>query len=1815
MKTSMFGGWVRAVLAAGLVAFGFGSASADEAPLNVYRVTTAGAGTKDGSSWENAAALAEIWPTLADGDELWLKAETYALTAALATDKQVTIRGGFAGGETSAEARTGTALTVFDGAKTYPNVAEGNSALLEFSATSGKITLDRLELKQSYTRGVQSTGGASVRLDDCVINDNGWRETTSKARSLPGRGAYLVGANGATAKFVRCLFKRNNNHSNGQNDYFNQDGCGAYVTTFGSLTMESTTFYQNGIALERTGKNPGREDTWGAALCVNATPVTATDCDFRANSNQNHGNGGSYGSGAGGMVFLNGNCGASTFTSCRFVGNFSRDFDPGSPTAGKFSGTLVLNLASTCSCLLDRCTVAYNFSRVGDAAAGVTVRGGAFTARNSIFWGNFATYRGSVGAANNVYVAAGSAVIDNCLVDGTGAGYFEPASNASLKPKFSGTTVTDDPLMVSSRADFLAMLAGTKPTDDAFQPTMDDTNARANMPSTGSDPNTLDVHLKSKAGRYADGAWVTDDVQSPAIDGATEDAPYANETAPNGKRANLGGYGNTVEASRSLVGQPAIAEAALDQSNGTTMPDIAFTLGGEGEFKASVWVCHGRTKGSDDSTVGWEHVTLVTEAGTIGDSFKVSSKWVYEPGDTISWRVIVKASGGEANAGATEQISPTASKPKFWTAGGDPTKVIHVWAGAADYDCDGTGTSWRNAVGTLTAALALVSATKTEIWIAGDGALTAEPATVSRGLVVRGGFTAEESDPAERPAGTISLVDAGGVYKNGLRVSNPADTTAVFDRLDVRNALERGIYKTGAGSVEVTDCRLENNGTATDAYTTVSGRGAYLSGAAGATALVRGCTFRHNQILMASYSAQTSHGAGAYVSTFDSFTLEDSVFTENGESLGNTAGHGNTRGFALSVNNAPIAAHGCVFRANIGCAQGVGDGVSGGGGIVTLLGACDGSSFSHCLWSGNFHTSMSPVGTRGGALEIDMGDAAYTCSLSHCTIAYNLCYGSAVAAGLQVDKGTVTVADSIIWGNSIAQSGNTAGADVYVADADSKVTLSTTLLGGSDGRYAAAVSVGGVDPGAGMVYGDPLFATSLTDYGKGYPTSESLTFASFDACEQFDVHLRSSEGRWNGSGWVKDAVQSPAVDRAASSIGDEPAPNGYKANLGFYGQTAEASKTPVGQPAFAELNVIESYDVTMPAIAVTVGGTGIFAATLTCSFDTQQRAGDQWAYVVTRSPIANGDSVTVPAGHYFNRSETIYWRAVLSAPDAEDVVRTGSFTVTAETPMFVGHGGDPTKVVHVRLGANGARTGDNWEGGVTTLADALELVTDTRNQIWIMGDIRVETAPESLSLSRNITIIGGFTGAEDTEAARPEGCYTTIDGTMTNNCLSVSVDAGKTLTLKGLAFTRSSKTALTKTGAGNLALVGCRFTDNGWYNFVNYYGNTGDSGKSQFNGGGANVSGGGIFAVTNCLVDGNVEHAPGGQYGNAYSFNGCGFYASGVSVDIVNTSFLSNGVPAELFQAWCPAGREGMRGTALYIQSAPSVKVEGSRFVANRGCNHQGGAAIHIQNTGAAPRSIAFRSCLVAGNFSEVWYDGTAYTKTGAPLTIIGSKQSAASPTTVELDRCTIAYNSTSAGEDCAGVMVIGADNAPYAVSVRNSIFCGNLASFSPAEHPSAVDFRLGKNVSLDLDYSLIQSTELPYVMLDDASATATFGDHLVLGQDARFVMRPSEFLASLQELNGRAIATPTNSVRVVTKPDADPTAWNFHLRGGKYLNELTGETERYSGASPAVGAGDPAVVGTKEPGSKAGHRINLGYYGGTPWATGPRVGLFVIVR
>jgi hypothetical protein len=101
--------------------------------------------------------------------------------------------------------------------------------------------------------------------------------------------------------------------------------------------------------------------------------------------------------------------------------------------------------------------------------------------------------------------------------------------------------------------------------DPTSQITATYTTAEETIPGVGNlssdplfaNPSQHDYHLQSTAGRWdADanggaGDWVLDANHSPAIDAADPTSPFANEPNPNGGRANMGVYGNTVEASKS----------------------------------------------------------------------------------------------------------------------------------------------------------------------------------------------------------------------------------------------------------------------------------------------------------------------------------------------------------------------------------------------------------------------------------------------------------------------------------------------------------------------------------------------------------------------------------------------------------------------------------------------------------------------------------------------------------------------------------------------------------------------------------------------------------------------------------------------------------------------------------------------------------------------------------------------------------------------------------------------------------------------------------------------------------------------------------------------------------------------------------------------------------------------------------------------------------------------------------------------------------------------------------------------------------------
>jgi len=82
-----------------------------------------------------------------------------------------------------------------------------------------------------------------------------------------------------------------------------------------------------------------------------------------------------------------------------------------------------------------------------------------------------------------------------------------------------------------------------------------------------------DFHEQSTNGRYnpANGQFVKDAANSPAIDAGNPASDYSKETAPNGGRINMGCYGNTAEASRS----GSTANEEITQISWTLFPNPA----------------------------------------------------------------------------------------------------------------------------------------------------------------------------------------------------------------------------------------------------------------------------------------------------------------------------------------------------------------------------------------------------------------------------------------------------------------------------------------------------------------------------------------------------------------------------------------------------------------------------------------------------------------------------------------------------------------------------------------------------------------------------------------------------------------------------------------------------------------------------------------------------------------------------------------------------------------------------------------------------------------------------------------------------------------------------------------------------------------------------------------------------------------------------------------------------------------------------------------------------------------------------------------
>ena len=1090
--------------------------------------------------------------------------------------------------------------------------------------------------------------------------------------------------------------------------------------------------------------------------------------------------------------------------------------------------------------------------------------------------------------------------------------------------------------------------------------------------------------------------------------------------------------------------------------------------------------------------------------------------------------------------------------------------VYHVSGAASD---GGTGASWADPM-TYTNALKALATTGGEMWIAGTVELAFSPAKCafpSARCAIRGGFAGTETSPEERPSGTRSTIDGMETYET-LRFTNVG--TLELERLVIRRSYERGVLKEASnGDLVIRDCRFVENcgkgglGRAANWYKAgVGGGGASLDGNAVAKLTVVDSDFSVNNSTGSNWH-EVSNGGGAFVTKFAEASFGNCTFTNNAFSSGWRNG---MTGMGLySYNTACLSLSGCVFRANVATPpQASIIDVSGGGSRFAM---------TNCLVVGN-----QAKGTYG-AVRVELSSADCPVTIANSTIAYNLLEDG---PGVKIAKGKAKIVDSILFGNTLSATSSTTPSDLLSTGAGTTVAVASSMLTADSVSSLAGMNNGVLTPDPNTCrYGDPLFVTSAADFlslVKATALGKSAwTWAGSAPMCAIDVHLLSTEGyRKNGDeAWYEsEGVQSPAIDRGDSGnprFAGEPMPNGGRINLGAYGGTGEASKSPTVTVTVSDVSVTFGTEYTQPTVGFTLGGEGAYQTDAKFSFSSD---GEAWTEVGLLRGLTNGQVVAYLVPEYLQPGGSVFARVEVEASGGSVSKDSPETPVSGTLPPWHGKGGDPATVVHVRAGATCKRNGTSWtdayadfETGVAAFA-----LDNTKTELWISGTNLVKSLT-TCSFARSCAIRGGFAGTENAIADRRDDVETVLDAQKACSILSFSHSAD--LVLERLTFRRGNDYGIYRSGgSGNLVIRRCRSLGNSGrlaYGAVNTYDGANGGAGARLVGDGQNAS----LTIEDCDISANFS-ASYTDIGNAAGLMIKNF----ASAAVVNSVFTNN--------ADVGGYRNGATGMGAYAYNTKSVGFTNCVFKDNMTKSIQGTT---IGVVGANSASLV--NCVVAGNFNG----GTAYLDNLSYGTIYVSMAETNSPFVVE--NCTIAYN-LSLRRSAIWV-------SKGLLAMTNSIVAGNFASVSSA---CGVDLAVSANGAAKVAYSLFSEEGTNSV----SSATNTVELANVIYGDPRLVTSVEDF-----KTTSKVDAIPRCKANTAGSSLSRNNRVNVHLRGGSgYYDESTGEkvtAYRRKGSSPAIDAGDKSVK-CVEP-TPNGHRVNLGAYGNTPWATMSKGGTMLMVK
>jgi hypothetical protein len=397
-----------------------------------------------------------------------------------------------------------------------------------------------------------------------------------------------------------------------------------------------------------------------------------------------------------------------------------------------------------------------------------------------------------------------------------------------------------------------------------------------------------------------------------------------------------------------------------------------------------------------------------------------------------------------------------------------------------------------------------------------------------------------------------NFADRGGAMFNQSSAPSVIDCEFYY-----HDALQGGaIFNCEGSDAKITNCNFHSNIT-TESYSdnTVESNGGAIYND-NSNPIITGCSFTENftVVHMESYGYDYLGKGGAIYNFESKPVISQCNFTQNRAFQGgaiynndstpiisdcNFVGNKAYCGGAIYNHDSTALFSRCIFKRNRAYEIGPSGRPPSGGGIYNQY---SNTNLKNCLFTNNVASHSLATG-RGSAIYNENSDP----NLTNCVV-----YGNGYDTSKKSEAGGIyndgfsrpKLTNCIIWCNKDEQPQKYSG------------TIATYSNIEGDFRW--------IMPGKGNINEYPDFVDPGHRDNRGTPSDPRDDVW----IEGNDFHLMSEAGHWNpnSQSWVKDNFTSFCIDAGDpnSPVAFEPYPNGGIINMGAYGSTAEASKSPSG---------------------------------------------------------------------------------------------------------------------------------------------------------------------------------------------------------------------------------------------------------------------------------------------------------------------------------------------------------------------------------------------------------------------------------------------------------------------------------------------------------------------------------------------------------------------------------------------------------------------------------------------------------------------------